>query len=103
MLGSQDQGGALRRFFTLSGKEPFDSGRQGSCIFPALGLVEGEAKLKAVLLPGLAGGCLGGHAPSLVLQPGPLAASPGGRSHLDSPGLARGSKRSHIAFTREGC
>ena len=70
MLGSQDQGGALRRFFTLSGKEPFDSGRQGSCIFPALGLVEGEAKLKAVLLPGLAGGCLGGHAPPLVLQPG---------------------------------
>lgn len=53
----------------LSGKEPFDAGRQVSCIFPALGLAEGEAKLKAVLLPGLAGGCLGGHVPAASAAP----------------------------------
>lgn len=68
MLGSQDRG-APRRFIALSGEEPSDAGRQVSRIFPALGLVEGEARLKAVLLRELAGGRLGGHASAFSAAP----------------------------------
>lgn len=90
MVGSQDQGGAPRRFIALNGEEPSDAGRQVGRIFLALGLVECETRLKAVLLPELAGGRPGGHASAFGAAPW----APGSLTWRPAPpGLTRAGTR----------